>query len=560
MADLTLKERSIRRLEELKTSRQSFESDAKEIASYALPARSRFLASDTNKGRQRNRRLNNSHGIWSFRTLQGGMTSGLSSQSRPWFALTTYDEALLEDASVKAWLGEVETRLYSFLAHTNFYGAAKTGYLEMGAFGTEACIMLEHQEEGAVCHPLTFGEYWIGLDDTMQPGGLYRECVMTTIQAVQAFGKENLSDRINRDYDNARYEAQHCFYHAIERNDDHVAGRLGPQGKAWRSLYWDQNDANKDKIVKLTGYEEQPFWAPRWDTTGNDAWGQGPGHDALPDLRELQLQTKRKAEITDQLTWPEKVVSAKVKLKQQPKSVVSVAAVENVQNLVTVPYEVPYQALEAVMNDIGRLEQACNRATFADLFMAITDMGGGNYKNIEEIAARNEEKLTQLGPVIERVNNEKLQVAIERTFGIMQRLRLLPPAPDALRNHPDIKIEFVSILTQMQRMVGLGQIERTVQFVGGLTGAYPNARFKLDPYAIIDEYAKRGGMPPQLVRSTDDAQDDADAEAQAAQNAQMAESAAKLGKPAKDMTDAAALAANLPVASVPAIRDLTGAA
>lgn len=553
----TLKERAIRRLEGLKANRQSFEADARQIAGYALPARSRFLASGTNKGRQPNRNLNNSHGIFAFRTLQGGMTSGLSSQSRPWFQITTYDPELADDASVKQWLGEVEQRLYSFLAHTNFYGAVKTGYLELGAFGTEACVMLEHPQEGAVCHALTFGEYWIGLNDAMQPGALTRECVMTTIQAVETFGLNNLSAQIRTAYDRSEYDAQHCFYHAIEENDDLVAGKLGPIGKPWRSIYWDANDGDKERLVSLSGYDEQPFWAPRWDTTGNDAWGQGPGHDALPDLRELQLQTKRKAEATDFHIHPEIVASTKIKLRRQPKSVVSSSEVD-VQKAVTVPYTVPYQAIAAIREDIADLKNAINEATYADLFMAITNMQGIQPRNIEEIAARNEEKLTQLGPVIERVNGEKLQVAIERAFGIMQRARLLPPAPEALRRSPDLKIEFVSILTQMQRMVGLGAIERTVQFVGGLTPIFPNARFKLDPYEMIDEYAQRAGMPAKLVRSNEDAQDDADAEAQAQANAQAAEAAAKLGKPIKDVTDAASVAANLPVAQQPAIQDLTG--
>jgi hypothetical protein len=160
------------------------------------------------------------------------MTSGLSSQSRPWFTLTTYDENLADDASVKVWLGEVETRLYSFLAHTNFYGAAKTGYLEMGAFGTEACVMLEHDDEGAVCHALTFGEYWIGLNDALLPGALYRECVNTTIQAVEQFGYANVSGRIRRLRRERATTSSTCFYHAIEENDDYVAGKLGPTGKA----------------------------------------------------------------------------------------------------------------------------------------------------------------------------------------------------------------------------------------------------------------------------------------------------------------------------------------
>jgi hypothetical protein len=187
MPDPSLKERLNRRLEGLKSTRQSYETDAKEIASLAMPSRSRFLASGANKGRQTNRKLNNGHGIRAFRTLQGGMTSGLSSESRPWFNLQTLDESVNEDPEVRAYLSEVERRLYAFLAKTNFYGAVKTGYLELGGFGTEACIMFEHPTEGAVCHQLTFGEYWLALGSALTPEALYRECAMTALQAVQRF-------------------------------------------------------------------------------------------------------------------------------------------------------------------------------------------------------------------------------------------------------------------------------------------------------------------------------------------------------------------------------------
>lgn len=496
----TIKERAKRRLAGLRRQRQSFEADAKEIASYGQPSRSRFLASQTNKGRQSNRRLNNSHGIFAFRTLQGGMTSGLSSQSRPWFSLTTADEQMSEDAEAKVYLAEVERRMYAFLAQTNFYGAMKTGYLEMALFGTEGCVMIEHPDEGAVLHALTFGEYWIGLNNALQPGALYRDCAMTVIQAVEEFGRENLSHRIQHAYDAARYEEPVQLYHAIEQNPDFEPGRMGWRGKPWRSVYWDDNDGGSETLVKLSGYDEQPFWAPRWDTTGADAWGQGPGHDALPDLRELQLQTKRKAEATDMHVWPEKVVSTKIKLKNQPKAVTSSSEVD-VSNLVNIPHQVPYQTIAAVREDVERLEQKINEATYADLFMAITNMQGVQPRNIEEIAARNEEKLTQLGPVIERVNNEKLEIAIERTFGIMQRMQLLPPAPRILQDQPELKIEFVSILTQMQRMVGLGQIERSVGFIGNLAAVNPEALDKLDVDETIDEYAQRAGTPPKLIRT-----------------------------------------------------------
>lgn len=550
MAD-TLKDHVHRRLQGLKQQRKPFEADWQEVAGYCAPARSRFLSTNANRGRRSNRRMNNGYGILAFRTLQNGMTAGLSSKSRPWFKLSLHDQNLLDNQQVKAWLDLVQGIVESFLAQTNFYEAAEIGYLELGMFGTEACVIVEHPTEGAVYHALTAGEYWLGLNTAMKPGALYRDAGMTVKQAVDTF-KNDVSPRIRGLYDRSCYDDICQFYHAIEENPDFEENKLGPSGKAWRSVWWDCSDDRANDLIKVGGYDDQPFWAPRWSTTGADTYGQGPGHDALPDLRELQLQAKREGEITDLLVWPEKVVSSKVKLKNQPKSVVSTDVVD-ASKMVTVPYQVPPAALTAVVTKSEKLEQRIAQLAFADLFMAISQMQGVQPRNQDEINARIEEKMTQLGPVIERVNGEKLAVGLDRTIGILQARGLIPPAPEVLKNSPHLKFEFVSILTQMQRMAGLSQIERGVQFVGGLTSLYPQARFKLDPLAMIDEYGDRAGIPAKLIRSTDDAKKDADAEQQAIQQQKQAEMMKTVGKPTKDLTDAATLAANLPVAATPAV-------
>jgi hypothetical protein len=170
---ITLKERCNRRLGALKAARLPYEAEWKEIAKYVQPSRSRFLNAEQNRNFKRsNDDVYNSHAILSFRTLTGGMTSGLSSPSRPWFRLVPFDQDLAGDASVRVWLAEVERRLYAFLASTNFYGAMKSGYAEMGMFGTEACVMVEHWQAGAVCHAMTAGEYWLALSDASVPDTL----------------------------------------------------------------------------------------------------------------------------------------------------------------------------------------------------------------------------------------------------------------------------------------------------------------------------------------------------------------------------------------------------
>lgn len=498
---LTARETCEKRLTGLKNVRQPYESDWQEIARFANPHGIRLQSDDTNKNRKRGGpTIYDSHSIQAFRTLTGGMTSGLSSASRPWKSLAVENADLQEDPEVAAWLAEVDKRMDRFFASTNFYGAVKTGYSQMGCFGTEACIMDEHWREGAVCHPLVIGQYWVALNEAMQVDTLYRDATMTVKQAVDQFGSA-VSSRVRTQYDQSTYEALVKVYHAIEPNPDFEFNRLDSKGKAWRSLYWDCEDTGSDKYLRLSGYSEQPFWAPRWDVTGSDAWGWSPGMEALADMRELQMQAKRKGEATDWVIKPEKVAPTGVKLKNRPGSIVTAASVD--KDTVLVPYQVPYQAIEVIGADVDRCRQAIDRASYADLFLAITNMQGVQPRNVEEIAARNEEKLTQLGPVIERVNNEKLQIAVERVFGIMTRGKMLPPAPDRLQG-VGLKVEFVSILTQLQRAIGVGQIQETVGFVGNLMAAFPEAGDKIDIDAAIDEFAQRKGAPPTLIRSDKD--------------------------------------------------------
>jgi hypothetical protein len=500
---LTLRERASKRLNGLKAARLPYEAEWKEIAQHAQPSRSKFLYGDTDRQfRRSNRAIYNSHGILAFRKLAAGMTSGLSSPSRPWFRLNSYNEDDLQSEEVRVWLSDVEARMYAFLAETNFYAAAKSGYAELGMFGTEACVMVEHPEDGAVCHPLTVGEYFIALGNNAKPDTLYRKAWMSVHQAVQSFGLDKVCARVKDQYNRGDYEEIVRIWHAIEPNDERNIDVMTAKGKPWRSFYWDEQDGDAvDGYLKVEGFQEQPFWAPRWDAIGGDTYGSSPGMEALPDLRELQLQTKRKTEATAFLVKPEKIVPSTLKLTGQAGNVVSVGSIDKDQ--VIVPYQIPPTAISEIVQDMERCAQSIDQLAFADLFMAITNMDGIQPRNVEEIASRNEEKMTQLGPVIERVNNEKLQIAIDRTFGIMSRLGIIPPAPEQLQGK-NLKIDFVSILTQMQRMVGLGQTERVTSFIGNLAAAFPEAADKLNVDEAIDDYADRAGSPPKIIRSDDE--------------------------------------------------------
>ncbi len=144
-------------------------------------------------------------------------------------------------------------------------------------------------------------------------------------------------------------------------------------------------------------------------------------------------------------------------------------------------------------------------AFFADLFLAIL-RNPNKQMTATQVNAINQEQMMMIGPVYERLDYELLDPMIIRTFGIMDRLGLLPPPPEDLAGQ-ELKIEYISLLAQAQQMVGLEGIDRLTTFVGTVAqiqagaGVQPDVLDKIDVHESVDQYARMLGVQASIVRS-----------------------------------------------------------
>lgn len=518
----------------LKAQRQDDENDWHSIADFSGYGEVPGLTYNHNgKQRPKMRQLNDSHPILAFRTTQSGMYSGLSSPNRPWIEFKFADEELNDFQVAREWLDAFQGLIYSLFDASNFYQVARQNYGSMARFGPAAGIMTEHPLEIAPCMGLGIGTYWIGLNDAFNVDTLARDCPMTVDQVVKKFvgrpgGKydwDAISPTIKNKWDRSDYGHIVQCKQLIEP---------GPNDQ-WDSSIWDCNDDRKDALLEAKRYSEQPFWAPRWDTRdgGPTSYGRGVGHDCLGDMRELALINLREQGMFDLLSKPPTVGPAK-DLDMRPGAHTYVADMSQIAAAKAI-YEVNPQALVAAERKILRLQEKIDRLTYADLFMAITNMPGVQPRNVEELLKRDEEKLTQIGPVVEMVNDDMLPIAVERMIGIARRGGLIPPAPEELQGK-ELKVEFVSVLAMAQKMLGLSTTERVVGFVGSLGSIFgPQVLDKVDPDAIVDDYAERANMPAKAIRDGNTVKQMRDQRAQQEQMAQMA----AMAQPAKDATTAA---------------------
>ena len=101
--------------------------------------------------------------------------------------------------------------------------------------------------------------------------------------------------------------------------------------------------------------------------------------------------------------------------------------------------------------------------------------------------------------MLERLHDELLIPLIDRTFRLMLALDMLPPCPPELSGR-HLKVEFVSLLAQAQKLVGISATDQYLALTLKAASAWPEALDSVDVDNLLDNYAQSLGLPANLTR------------------------------------------------------------
>lgn len=498
------------RLQQLKNWRNSWWfQNWSTLAQYILPRRSIWLTQSTGgqptpnnmtRGQPLNNSIKDPTATFAVRVCAAGLMSGLASPSRPWFKVNTSLKDFEPDAEGRAWMDEVESRVYTVLAGSNFYNAFAQECEDEVVYGTAPSIIYEDAKDIIRCYNPAVGEYYLSCDATMRVDGLYRQFVMTVSQIVSFFGLDNCPPEIQKAWKakGSQMDTERTIGYAIEPNFD-IEGCPKIPGKfAWREVYWVFGAGSRYPLSQR-GFVDQPFTAARWATQSNDAYGRSPGMDVLPDVIQLQVMTVRLSEAIEKQVRPP--LLADISMKNQPSSILP-GHVTYTQNLgpgtgMRSIYEVnpDISGLSAL---IQQIEQRIKVGLFNDLFLLLEQAPDAKM-TAYEVAQKVQEKLQVLGPVIENLISESLKPKLKRIFGIMQRKGMLPPVPDSMKGVP-LDIEFISMLALAQKASATGGLERLAALIGNLVAVYPNIKYIMDEDAYVREFNDLLANPEKILR------------------------------------------------------------
>jgi hypothetical protein len=553
--DLAALKYSEGRLLGLRVNRYSWWCHWRELADYFLPRRYKWIITPNQmaRGSPINQHILDSTGVICARNLASGLVSGKSSPTRPWFKLRVGTVDSTQTSPTSLWLAECERILYLIFSESNFYNAIAVFYFDLVIFGTAALLIYEDFENVINCINPCLGEYYVDIDGKYRPTIFYREFTLTVSAIVSEFGYDNCSESVQKAYDDkggANLTREVIVAHSVEPNDDGRASEFGfAERFKFRELFWEWggsaapqgSNVQSRGFLRKKGYLEQFAIVDRWDTVSNDAYGRSPAMDALPDQKQVQLETRRKAQAIDKMVNPPLV--ADVQLKNQPASLLP-GGMTYVQGFtssgkpgIASVYDTHQFPVNEITEDLNEVKARLGKTFFNDVLMTASQYETRSNVTAVEWNMRKSESLVALGPAIDRVDNEALGPTIDRVFAMAARAGILPPPPPEIQGQM-ININYVSMLKQAQDATAAGGIEALLKVAGELVAVVPSAMDNIDVDYALDKYSALNNNDPKLIRSPEalaQIRADAKQQAQAAQQAQIAE---QLSKGAANLSNA----------------------
>jgi hypothetical protein len=227
----------------------------------------------------------------------------MTSPARPWFRLTTGDDALDEHHSVKEWLSDTRKLMLRVFAKGNHYRALHSDL--RGAW------LLRHRRQphhaqlrpGAaqlhlhrrrICHRHRLR----GHGQRLLPRGRHsrrragrrvrpRELQLDRALAVRSRDARPVG------HDHSRHRAARRARPA----------RPDAKNMPFKSCYFEKG-ATPGKYLREGGLKRFRLVAPRWHAMGGDVYGNSPGMEALGDIKQLQHEQLRKGQGIDYQTKP----------------------------------------------------------------------------------------------------------------------------------------------------------------------------------------------------------------------------------------------------------------
>ena len=459
------------------------------------------------------------------RTLANGQASRITPMGARWFGLKP-PEHLQNNRVAIRYFQEAGETLSRKLADSNFYNRATEHYLDRGAFGTAATMVVAGDgRKGLSFKSLPVGNFSIAHDDKDQvntlclsfkrlPGDLknmFPKTCPASIDKKMADPKGRLEPLEVKYIIRPRYERDPRKKDALNKPFECVYLLVGEKC-----------------ILEESGFDRFPVPVSRWELWGDSPYGWAPSYHALPEATQLNFLEQMLDTLAEVAAFP------RVRYPSNLKGDVDYRALgltcydpSNSQK--------PEEWLTGGRYDIGKdraeiKRKAIEEAFFVPLFNAISNLSSD--ATAEQVRALLGESRELFHPIYANGIREFQQPVLRRSFAVLLEQGEIPPPPGEILDRDELgyflsdpEVEFTSPMALALEQSQLANFSDVIQTLEPLGINNPDVWDCFDLDAIGPAFARYKGLPASFIRNEKAIAEIRSARAQA-QQAQMAEQAA----------------------------------
>ena len=520
------------RWDDLKSDRSQHEQDWEAIARLIRPQRGGF-SMDNPHDRLAEKPLSSAP-IMAQVNFASGLYGALTNPASKWFHFQTVDDELNAWKPMADWLDVITARTYASFAPavSPFYSQATMIFSDIAAFGNGA----QYDEVAAgdrkiLDVTLSLAEAVWDIDGYGRVCEVVRRFYLTPRAAVDMFGDKALPARVV-ELAAKRSNDKHAYFHHVGRNGMFRQGMLGVRGKRWFSRYACEVE---NTLIRERGYDDMPFFAPRWEVESGSIYGTGPGFNALASTRthhrmdEATLRAAQRAAdptilAPDRYGWP-------LHGRIRPGQVVY-GGVNQRGEMMLRQMEGPRDIGLTLQEKQAKIEE------IRDAFhYTLMNLAGRTGMTATEVMTINEERMRLWAPHMGRIQEEYLAPKIARRFSLLWKQGQLPPPPEGT-DGVALQVAYTSAAAMAQRSAEGAAAVRVIEDVAPLAQIDPRYMDRLDPDGLFEVLMQARGAPARMMRSREDADQIAQARAQEAQQAQAMQMMTQGAGAARDLAGA----------------------
>jgi len=489
-------QRQIRVYEKMKADRASLESYWQDLMYYNLP-RKAYITRIKNSGDRIPTDIYDSTAIIAASYFAAGMQAYLSSPQSKWFSIGLRNRTLeKESKAVRTYLKDTEDELYHIINNSNFYGEDVESYLNLGVIGTDLMYSEEDLDDVVRFDSLAMESVVIGTDARGVANSAYMEYEFNAEQAIGKFGKK-AGEKAIEALLKLDFSKKFKYIFGVYPRDIYDQSKKDAVNMKYAALWVDRE--TKD-VVRESGYKEFPFFLTRFTKYKQDAYGDSPAMNILPDVQMLNSMEKvnilgAQMTVLPPLEIPDEAFLKPYNFNPGGPNIKQAGYPNEHITPINVGANVPLG-----LDYLQHKQRGIQQAYYNDLFLLFEQVGNAT---ATEVSIRNNQRMQLLGSAIGNIMKGKLSPAITRTYNIAARNGRLPPVPEELRGSEYV-INYISPLAKAQQSFELQNFERGMAIIRAMGEINPMAFDKIDIDESVDYVSRLSSMNPKVIR--DDAE------------------------------------------------------